>query len=81
MSNRIFSRADVSLQAKGLFALLKASYGNSGINIQQLYKLSKNGRDSTTTAMNELLKLGYVSRKKNRNEKGEFEGYDYKANV
>ena len=81
MNNKIFSRTDVSLQAKGLLALLIASYGNLGINIQQLYKLSKNGRDSTTSAMNELIKLGYVSRTKKRNAKGEFEGYDYKANV
>ena len=81
MNNRIFSRTDVSLQAKGLLALIIASYGNSGVNIQQLYKLSKNGRDSTTSAMNELIKLGYVTRTKKRNLKGEFEGYDYKANV
>ena len=81
MRNDIFLRVDVSLQAKGLFGLLVASCDGLDINIQSLCKCSKNGRDSTTSAMNELIKLGYVNRTKIRNAKGEFKGYTYKVNI
>ena len=77
VEKQIFLREDISLQAKGLFAFLMTLPDDWDINIQHLYKQSKNGRDGTAKAMNELISIGYVTRARKHNTKGNFEGYDY----
>lgn len=77
VEKEIFNREDVTLQAKGLFGLLMTLPDDWQIYLSDLHKRSKNGRDGTATALNELIKLGYIRRMKKTNTKGQFKGYDY----
>jgi len=63
--------------AKGLHTYLMQLPEDWQINISDLENRSEDGRDATITAMNALIKAGYVVRDRIHNEKGHFEGYDY----
>jgi hypothetical protein len=67
---------NLSLKAKGLLAYLLSLPDNWQIYVSELQNHSKDGRDSTTTALNELIENKYVLREKKR-EKGKFKGYEY----
>lgn len=45
--------------------------------LKELQKHSTDGRDSTASALKELLVAGYVSRTRSRTEEGRFVGWDY----
>lgn len=62
---------------KGLHTYLFQLPEDWKINIADLENRSEDGRDATTSAMNSLIKAGYVVRERKHDEKGRFEGYDY----
>lgn len=77
MSNHHFKEKGMSLKAKGLLSLMLSLPDNWDYSINGLVTLSKDGRDSVMTALQELEKFGYLKRTQLINEKGHFAGYDY----
>lgn len=71
----------LSWKAKGLHSYLLSLPDDWQIYIEDLKNRSKDGRDSTTTAVNELIALGYIKRTPSKDEKtGKFKGgYDYEV--
>lgn len=71
----------LSWKAKGLHSYLLSLPDYWQIYIEDLKNRSKDGRDSTTSAVNELMKKGYIKRTPAKDEKtGRFKGgYDYEV--
>ena len=63
--------------AKGLHSYLMQLPDDWSVNIYDLQKRSKTGRDGTQSAMDALIKEGYVYRELKHGEGGKFDGYDY----
>ena len=66
----------LSWKSRGLLAYLLSLPDDWEIYVKELTNHSTDGRDSTTTAMNELIKLGYIIRER-KTEKGKFKGFNY----
>lgn len=77
MSNTHFKEREMSLKAKGLLSLMLSLPDEWDYSVSGLVSLSKDGKDSTTKALIELEKLGYVRRIRATDSKGRFTGYDY----
>lgn len=77
MCNCHFREKKMSLKAKGLHSLMLSLPDDWDYSIEGLTKLSKDGRDGVAAALKELEKFGYLERKVNKNDKGQFEGYEY----
>lgn len=77
MANHHFRERDMSLKAKGLLSLMLSLPDDWDYSINGLATLSKDGRDSVMTALQELEKFGYLKRTRITNEKGHFKRYDY----
>ena len=77
MSNFHFKEKEMSLKAKGLLSLMLSLPEDWDYSINGLATLSKDGRDSVMSALQELEKFGYLTRTRIVNEKGHFKGYDY----
>jgi len=67
----------LSWKSKGLLAYLLSLPDDWQIYINELKNHSRDGRDSTRTAMNELIKFGYIHRNFSERQSGQFTGYDY----
>lgn len=67
----------LSWKAKGLLAYLLSLPDDWQIYINELKNHAKDGRDSTRTAMNELIKFGYIHRSFSDRDGGKFTGFDY----
>ena len=67
----------LSRKAKWILAYLISLPDDRQIYISELTKHSKDGRDSTTSWINELIDNGYIHREKIRNDRWQFEWYDY----
>lgn len=68
----------LSLQAKGLLCLLLSFPEAWNIRMHDIIRRSKNGRDATRSAVNELVQKGYLIRGRNRDPiTREFTGYSY----
>ena len=69
---------NLSFKAKGLHSYLMQLPSDWSVNISDLKNRSKDGRDGVSTAMQELIEAGYVTRQIAKEEKtGVFCGYDY----
>lgn len=77
MSNFHFKEKKMSLKAKGLLSLMLSLPDNWDYSIAGLVTLSKDGKDSVMTALQELEKFGYLKRTRLVNKKGQFERYEY----
>lgn len=77
MSNYHFKEKKMSLKAKGLLSLMLSLPDDWEYNVAGLVKLSKDGKDSVMSALQELEKFGYLTRKQLFNEKGQFSGIEY----
>ena len=77
MSNYHLNEKDMSIKAKGLLSIMLSLPKDWDYSINGLVKLSKDGKDSVISALNELEKFGYLIRTRSINEKGQFDGYDY----
>ena len=73
--------ADKSLswKAKGVLSYLMSLPDDWSIYVEELTKHSKDGRDATAGAINELISAGYVRRSKKRDDSNKFAGYDYEV--
>lgn len=67
----------LSWKAKGLWAYLLSKPDDWQIYESELIKRAKDGRDSVRTALRELEKYGYISRRQTRNEDGSFGSMEY----
>lgn len=77
MSNFHFKEKDMSLKAKGLLSLMLSLPEDWNYSVAGLVKLSKDGKDSVMSALQELEKFGYLTRQQLTNSKGQFNGIEY----
>ena len=77
MSNHHFKEKRLSLKAKGLLSLMLSLPDDWNYSVSGLVKLSKDGKDSVMSALNELEKFGYLMRVQLTNSKGQFSGVEY----
>lgn len=77
MSNHHFKERGLSLKAKGLLSLMLSLPDDWNYNVSGLTKLSKDGKDSVMSALQELEKFGYLTRQQMVNSKGQFSGVEY----
>ena len=77
MSNYHFKEKKMSLKAKGLLSLMLSLPDDWDYSVAGLTTLSKDGKDGVMTALAELEKFGYLTRKRLVNDKGQFDGIEY----
>jgi hypothetical protein len=67
----------MSLKSKGLLSLMLSLPETWDYSIAGLAALSKDGKDSVMSALAELEKFGYLTRKRITDDKGRFAGVEY----
>lgn len=77
MSNHHFKERKMSLKAKGLLSLMLSLPDDWDYSIPGLATLSKDGKDAVMSALAELEKFGYLTRRRVINDKGQFAGIEY----
>lgn len=77
MSNYHFKEKNMSLKAKGLLSLMLSLPDDWDYSVEGLKKLSKDGKESISSALEELEVFGYLKRQQKVDEKGKFCGYEY----
>lgn len=77
MSNYHLQDNEMTLKAKGLLSTMLSLPPKWDYSVAGLKTLSKDGRDSITSALLELEKHGYLVRERVTDQKGRFAGYDY----
>ncbi|MBR4407269.1 MAG: helix-turn-helix domain-containing protein [Clostridia bacterium] len=77
MSNYHFKEKEMGLKAKGLLSLMLSLPDTWNYSVAGLVSLSKDGKDGVMSALAELEKFGYLTRKRVQNEKGQFSGIEY----
>lgn len=77
MSNYHFKEKGMSLKAKGLLSLMLSLPETWNYSVSGLVSLSKDGKDSVMSALQELEKFGYLTRQQLVNSKGQFSGIEY----
>ena len=77
MSNTHFREKNMSLKAMGLLSLMLSLPDDWDYSVMGLTTLSKDGKDSVMSALNELEEFGYLKRSCLNDECGRFAGYDY----
>jgi DnaD/phage-associated family protein len=68
----------LSYKAKGILLYIFSRPDDWQIYEKEIVKHAKDSKDSVATGIKELLKAGYMSREKRR-EQGRFNGYDYEV--
>lgn len=76
IDKRIFTDKKLSYRAKGILGYLLSRPDNWVVNMVDVANQSTEGRDAVVTAVNELMKHGYVERIEHR-ENGRFKSYEY----
>lgn len=76
LDNDIFKNRDLSMKAKGLLCTLLSLPDDWEYSISGLASLSKDGKSSIRSTLNELEEMGYFTREERR-VNGQFKGYDY----
>ena len=77
MNKEALENINLSWKAKGLLVYLLSLPDNWQIYIDELSSHAKDGIDSTSSAIKELINNGYITRERNRDEKGRLRNYDY----
>lgn len=77
LSNDMLRDKSLSWKSKGLLACIISLPDEWVVLKTALHQFSKDGRDGTITAFNELVERGYVTQLKVRDEKGKFVRVDY----
>ena len=67
----------ISWKAKGIMSYLFSKPDDWQIYQTQLEKVSKDGKASVRSTINELINNGYMTRQSRRKTNGDFDGYDY----
>ncbi|MEX6346763.1 helix-turn-helix domain-containing protein [Staphylococcus ureilyticus] len=68
---------NISWKAKGIMSYLFSKPNDWQIYQTQLEKVSKDGKASVRSTINELINNGYMTRQSRRKTNGDFDGYDY----
>lgn len=68
---------NISWKAKGIMSYLFSKPDDWQIYQTQLEKVSKDGKASVRSTINELIDNGYMTRQSRRKSNGDFDGYDY----
>ena len=76
IDKRIFTDKKLSYRAKGVLGYLLSRPDDWVVNMVDVANQSTEGRDAVITAVNELMKHGYVERIEHR-ENGRFKSYEY----
>ena len=76
IDKRIFTDKKLSYRAKGVLGYLLSRPDNWLVNMVDVANQSTEGRDAVITAVNELMKHGYIERIEHR-ENGRFKSYEY----
>lgn len=76
IANNIMDDETISYKAVGIFVSMWRKPDGWDFNIQALANDHKDGKQSVSSGLDELIEHGYVERIANRN-KGQFGGYDY----
>lgn len=76
LDNTLFKDDTLSWKAKGLLAYLLHLPNDWQIYLEDLKNRSTDGKESTRTAINELIEKGYIKRTR-IHENGKFKRYDY----
>lgn len=77
MSTDFIKDKNLSLKAKGLMATILQFPDDWKLYLSDLKNRSKDGRDSTNSAIKELENAGYIKRNKQKKEFMQFAGYEY----
>ena len=77
VKNAVLNDSTISLKAKGLYFTIINLPDDCKLTIEGLRQILKDGRDSISNAMKELLINGYCRRERLKNTSGKFIGYDY----
>jgi hypothetical protein len=75
IDKRALQDESLSWKAKGLLAYLLSLPDDWQIYINELKNHATDGRDSTATALKELISAGYITRNYAEREEGKFTGY------
>lgn len=79
INNEFLNDNRLSWKAKGILTWLLSRPDNWQPKLIDMQKRSSDGRDSTSSGINELIKYGYIIRESQRDNKGLFLGYDYQV--
>ena len=77
ISNEHIFNPDLTNKAKGLLTTLLALPKSWKFNVNGLAKLSKDSRDGILSQLKELETAGYLTKKRNRNEKGQLTNTEF----
>ena len=77
IDNHVFKDKDLTLKAKGLLATILSLPDDWKYSIEGLASLCSDGTTSVTSALNELISRGYITRTRSNDESGRFNGYIY----
>lgn len=77
MNKEALANPKLSWKAKGLLVYLLSLPDDWQIYVEELQSHSKDGRDSTISAMKELMEARYIHRAQQRSEHGKFGKYQY----
>ena len=77
LDNTCLKTSTLSMQAMGLFAYLMTLPSNWVIYKSELVNHFANGRDAVYNAFNELIDAGFITFIEKKNEKNQFNGYEY----
>lgn len=75
--NDILNNKKLSFKAKGLFGFLQSKPNGWDFSVERISNQTKDGKDSVSTGIKELEKIGVLKRKPVKNKKGKWNGYDY----
>lgn len=78
IDNKIFRNASLSLKAKGLLCTMLSFADYWDLSISRLSRFCKCGKTQIKTALDEIVKEGYLVKDKQiRDENGKFAGYEW----
>ena len=77
MDNTCLKTSTLSMQAMGLFAYLMTLPNDWVIYKSELVNHFSNGRDAVYKAFNELIENGFITYVEKKNDKNQFQGYEY----
>ena len=77
IANECFKNPAISARAKGLYGYLMTLPETWELKKIELYTHFTEGRDALNNAFEELIKFGYIHKKRTRNSLGKFEGWEY----
>ena len=77
IDNKIFRNTALSLKAKGLLCTMLSFAGSWNLSISRLSRFCKCGKTQIKTALDEIVKAGYLIKKGQIRHKGKFAGYEW----